>query len=50
VGYALSQSQRIVNLLKTEGILREIEPASGSRAATLAFSQLLNVAEGYDAF
>ncbi|MGV6825603.1 MAG: Fic family protein [bacterium] len=43
-------AQRILNLLKAEGILREIEPGSGRRAATLAYPQLLNIAEGYDAF
>ena len=43
-------AQRIINLLKSEGILQEISPASGNRAATLAFARLLNIAEGYDAF
>ena len=43
-------AQRILNLLKTEGILREIQPGSGRRAATLAYPDLLNIAEGYDAF
>ena len=43
-------AQRILNLLKKEGILRELTPGSGSRAATLAYPELLNIAEGYDAF
>ncbi len=43
-------AQRILNLLKAEGILREIQPGSGRRAATLAYPRLLNIAEGYDAF
>ncbi len=43
-------AQRILNLLKENGILREIEPGSGRRAATLAYTELLNTAEGYDAF
>jgi Fic family protein len=43
-------AQRILNLLKKESILRELTPASGSRAATLAYPDLLNIAEGYDAF
>jgi hypothetical protein len=43
-------AQRILNLLKAEGILREIQPGSGRRAATLAYPALLNIAEGYDAF
>ncbi len=43
-------AQRILNLLKAKGILRQIEAGSGRRAATLAFPELLNIAEGYDAF
>ncbi len=43
-------AQRILNLLKTEKILREIQPGKGRRAAILAYSELLNIAEGYDAF
>jgi len=43
-------AQRILNLLKDKEILREIEPGSGRRAATLAYTELLNIAEGYDAF
>ena len=43
-------AQRILTLLKTEGILREIQPGSGRRAAILAYSKLLNIAEGHDVF
>lgn len=43
-------AQRILNVLKEKGILREIESASGRRAATLMFAQLINITEGYDAF
>lgn len=43
-------AQRILNLLKKEGILRQLQPGSGRRAATLAYPELLNIAEGYDAF
>jgi len=43
-------AQRILNILKSEGILRELEPGSGRRAATLAYVKLLNIAEGYEAF
>jgi len=43
-------AKRILNLLKAEGILQEIQPGSGRRAATLAYPELLNIAEGYDAF
>jgi len=43
-------AQRILNVLKKEGILRELQPGSGSRSAILAYPQLLNLAEGYEAF
>lgn len=43
-------AQRILNLLKSDGALLEIRPGSGRRAATLAFPELLNIAEGYNAF
>ncbi|MDM8517121.1 Fic/DOC family N-terminal domain-containing protein [Desulfobacterales bacterium HSG16] len=43
-------AKRILNLLKTEGILREIQPGSGRQAAIIAYPELLNIAEGYDAF
>jgi hypothetical protein len=40
----------MLNLLKKKGILRELQPGSGRRAATLAYPELLNITEGYDAF
>jgi len=43
-------AQRILNLLKKQGILMELQPGRGSRAATLVYPALLNIAEGYDAF
>jgi cell filamentation protein, protein adenylyltransferase len=43
-------AQRILNLLKKEGILRDLQPGSGSRAAILVYPELLNIAEGYKAF
>ncbi|MEA1863774.1 MAG: Fic/DOC family N-terminal domain-containing protein [Euryarchaeota archaeon] len=43
-------AQRILTLLKTEGILLEVQPGSGRRAAILAYSELLNIAEGHDVF
>lgn len=43
-------AQRILNLLKNEGILRELLPGSGRRSATLAYPELLNIAEGYNVF
>ena len=45
-----SATQRILNPLKTEGILREFVPGSGRHAATLGYPELLNIAEGRDAF
>ena len=43
-------AQRILKILKKKDILMELAPGSGSRAATLAYPELLNIAEGYDAF
>jgi hypothetical protein len=43
-------AQRILNILKTRGILMELQPSSGRRAATLIYPDLLNIAEGYHAF
>ncbi|MEP2236276.1 MAG: Fic/DOC family N-terminal domain-containing protein [Alteripontixanthobacter sp.] len=43
-------ARRIVRVLRENGMLRELRPASGRRAAILAFSELLNIAEGADAF
>lgn len=39
-------ARRLLGVLKREGILRELEPARGRRAAVLAFPELLNIAEG----
>jgi Fic family protein len=41
---------RILRVLRDEGVLKELRPASGRRPAILAFSQLLNIAEGREAF
>ncbi len=43
-------AKRILTLLKSEGILKELQPGRGRRAATLAYPELLNIAEGYHAF
>ncbi len=43
-------AKRMLSVLKVEGILRELQPGSGRRAATIAYPDLLNIAEGYDAF
>lgn len=43
-------AQRIINVLKTENILKILEESSGRKAAVLAYPDLLNIAEGYCAF
>jgi len=43
-------AQRILALLKSGNILREIRAGKGRRSAILAYPELLNIAEGYDAF
>ncbi len=41
---------RVLREVRNNGLLVELRPHSGSRAAILAFSELLNIAEGKDAF
>lgn len=43
-------AKRILRLVRDEGLLREIHPASGRRAAVVAFTDLLNIAEGRPVF
>jgi Fic family protein len=43
-------ANRIIREVREAGLLRELRPASGRRPAILAFSELLNIAEGEDAF
>ena len=43
-------ANRIVREVKEAGLLVELRPGSGRRAAVLAFRELLNLAEGEDAF
>lgn len=43
-------ANRIVRLAKENGLLREIVTGSGRRPAVLAFTELLNIAEGRDVF
>jgi Fic family protein len=43
-------ANRILREIRDKGLLREIRPASGRRAAILAFPELLNIAEGGKAF
>jgi Fic family protein len=51
-GIPASTAKRILTVLKEpqDDILKVIEPAAGSKSATLAFTKLLNIAEDYDAF
>lgn len=41
---------RILRVVRDGGLLREVHPAAGRRAAVFAFRELLNIAEGVDAF
>jgi Fic family protein len=41
---------RILRLVRDNGLLSELQPASGRRAAILAFAELLNIAEGRSVF
>ncbi len=43
-------AKRILRLMRERGLLREMQPASGRRAAVLAFPELLNICEGREAF
>lgn len=43
-------AKRILGVLRDEGLLRVVREGSGRRSAILAFSELLNVAEGRDVF
>jgi Fic family protein len=43
-------ANRILRVVRDEGLLRELRPSSGRRPAVLCFSALLNIAEGVDAF
>ena len=43
-------ARRILRLVRENGLLREVRPASGQRPAVMAFPELLNICEGHDAF
>jgi Fic family protein len=43
-------ANRIVRVARDEGLLREIRPGRGRRAAILVFPELLNIAEGRSVF
>ncbi|HMN97282.1 MAG TPA: hypothetical protein PKC43_12445 [Phycisphaerales bacterium] len=49
-GIPAPTAKRFLQVLKTSGILRELAPGRGRRPALLVFPELLNVAEGRDAF
>ncbi len=49
-GIPAATARRMVSGLRDEGLLVPLREASGSRPAVLAFSELLNIAEGRDAF
>jgi len=50
VGIPNSTAKRILGVLKNENILKTLHEGSGRRAAILAFIELLNIAEGHEAF
>ena len=43
-------ANRLLRAVKEDGLFKELRPASGRRAAVLAFSELLNIAEGSPVF
>lgn len=43
-------AKRILSVLKDKGVLKEIRSGRGSRSAILAYTDLLNLAEGKDVF
>ena len=48
-GIPRSTAKRILRDVRDKGLLREMRPASGNRPALLAFSELLEIAEGGEA-
>ena len=49
-GIPASTAKRIVKVARDEGMLRELRPRSGRRAAIVAFPELLNIADGRPTF
>jgi len=43
-------ARRLLTTFKTQGLVREISPGRGRKSAVLLFPQLLNIAEGREAF
>lgn len=49
-GIPAPTATRIIRVCRDNGLLRELRAGSGRRAAVLCFPELLNLAEGHDAF
>lgn len=49
-GLTAPTARRILTVFRESGILNELAPASGRRSAVYSFDQVLNLAEGYEAF
>ena len=43
-------AKRLIAVMREEGVLHTVAEGRGRRASVLAFKELLNVAEGHDAF
>lgn len=50
VGIPRGTAHRIVRVVRDAGLLTELHPGSGRRAAILVFPELLNIAEGRKVF
>ena len=49
-GIPEATARRMLRVCRDEGLLAELQPASGQTPALFAFSNLLNIAEGRQAF
>lgn len=49
-GIPEATAKRLVGVLRKEGVLKPVSEGRGRRASVLVFSELLNIAEGYQAF
>ena len=49
-GIPASTARRFLRVLRDGDVIRDVVPASGRRAAVLAFPALLNIAEGREMF
>ena len=50
VAYPGPTARRILNLFRENNLLKEIRKASGQKPAILAFTELMNIAEGRSVF